>query len=201
MRAFPAYVKEHALTLLRTGKSTSCAAGEAGVSIPTLTRWAYAAKVTLPNLYQSPVKDKIREALRRESDPQDRRCATRIAKALNVCVTYVMAVRRSEFGGAAPSSPRGYDRRKELGICTQCGRWPPATDCFKCRVCLNAQRERNRRYAITARPLRRRSDLSPGGHLAGLSLRRSQAPIDDHDDRAQLARIRAWAKAAGVVFE
>ena len=73
---------------------------------------------------------------------------------------------------------------------------------MKCSGCLRAQQERNHRLReITARPLRRRSELLRGGRLAGLSIRRQHEAIDDGDDRAQLARIRAWAQAAGIDFD
>lgn len=49
-------------------------------------------------------------------------------------------------------------------------------------------------------PAGRRSEVLRGGRLAGLSIRRQHEAIDDSDDRAQLARIRAWAQAAGIDF-
>jgi hypothetical protein len=201
MAALPPHVRERALALLRAGKSTREAAQEAGASVPAVTEWAHAAGVKPPNRHPSRVKDRIREALRREPNPLDRRVAARIAAQLDCHVMYVVEVRRAEFG-TAPAQPRGWHQRKATGLCPQCFRRRPAEERVKCSVCLRAQQARNHRLReITAHPLRRRSELLRGGRLAGLSIRRQHEAIDDGDDRAQLARIQAWAQAAGIDFD
>ena len=199
-RVLPPHVREHALVLLREGRSTGEAARMAGASVPAVTRWAHAAGITPPNVHPSRVKDQIRAALAREPNPQDRRVTARIAAQLGCNVMYVVEVRRATYG-KAPTQPRGWRQRKAQGLCPQCFRRPPAEDRVKCATCLRAQQECNRRLRdITTRPRKRHSELLQGGRLAGLSLRRQHEAIDDRDDRAQLARIRAWAQAAGIDF-
>lgn len=199
-RVLPPHVREHALRLLREGKSTSEAARGAGTSVPTVTRWAHAAGIQPPNLHPSHVKDEVRQALRRETDPRDRRAAARVAAQVGCHVAYVVKIRRAEFG-TAPAQPRGWEQRKAAGLCPQCFRRQPAEGRVKCLACLRSQRERNAdRREVTARPQRRRSELVKGGRLAGLSLRKVRETINDRDDRAQLAMIRAWAKSTGINF-
>jgi len=79
---------------------------------------------------------------------------------------------------------RCHARRRQQGLCVVCGQ----------RALAGYSTCQDHLRRVTARPRRTRMDLW------GLWVTTLDRPIEDADDRAQLARIRAWAVAAGVTL-